>query len=75
MMDIRERMQQLIGDYAGTENLRVVDVERLKEIEWSAAENVSGLCPACFQYDHEGHVHDCWLAKLIGEEANDGDQR
>jgi len=45
---------------------RVVDVEWLQEIEWSATENVSGLCPACFRYDHEGHVPDCWLAKLIG---------
>ena len=59
-MDIRERMQQLIGDYAGTENLRVVDVAWLKEIEWGGTfvgdygNTILACCPDCegLQPDH-----------------------
>ena len=79
-MDIRERMQQLIGDYAGTENLRVVAVEWLKEIEWcNQQENEDGelydRCPVCAEVSWNGHEDSCWLAGLIDEAVDDGDQR
>ena len=78
-MDIRERMQQLIGDYAGTENLRVVDVEWLKEIEWcievDCGSHMDHLCPVCIERECDGHAIDCEFAALIGSGGDDGDQR
>ena len=78
-MDIRERMQQLMGDYAGTENLRIVDVEFLKEIEWGGCDDTGhqrlAVCPACGRMSGgKAHFPGCKLAALIGE-GNDGDQR
>ena len=72
---IRKRIQQLIGDYAGTENLRVVDVEWLRAIEWSGMIQGEDCCPVCGgRYPPHwggslyGHIDNCWLAKLIGGE-------
>ena len=32
----------------------------LKTIEWS-----NGSCPACYEFDNDGHADDCWLEKEL----------
>jgi len=52
-------------------DMRLVPVERLREIEFYDAPEATGregerICIACHRFEADGHAPDCWIDKKIG---------
>jgi len=52
-------------DSVSPSSMRLVPLERLREIEWSGDEDGWPSCPACGGLQGCAHKPDCWLGKLI----------
>jgi hypothetical protein len=46
--------------------------DALRRLEWYGSDGETYWCPACGEYDHEGHLEDCSLAAAL-KEASDGE--
>ncbi|MFA5054112.1 MAG: hypothetical protein WC565_08630, partial [Parcubacteria group bacterium] len=51
-------------------DMRLVPVERLREIEWSANEDGWPACPACGGLEGCAHKPDCWLGAILKNGRN-----
>jgi hypothetical protein len=54
-------------------DMRLVPVERLREIEWQENDtsvNEPDSCPACKRYRDRCHAPDCWLGNALRDAEN-----
>ena len=45
----------------------LVDLEKLRKIEWMAYDESGNWCVACNSLKHDGHEKNCWLSALLKE--------
>jgi hypothetical protein len=60
--------------YAEVARLRARNVElvkMLRRLEWYGSDGETYWCPACGEYDHEGHLEDCSLAAALKEASDE----